>query len=148
MKKHASATLFILLLSACAEDGNKISAQIKAQFEANPPAPINLALVGPSSWERVCFLGPYTMNEHAEKILGFKWDATGKTSIGGNDGINVLVFVQGNEVIAYAEHPRNKGDFSKTEPRCLTRGLAVLDRQVDPSGWVYLVSRRQNTTIR
>ena len=88
--------------------------------------PLNLALVGPTSWERVCVFGPYTTNEHAEKVLGFKWDATGKTSIGDNEGINVLVFARARQVIAYTEYPRNKIDFSKMVPRCLSRNQDTL----------------------
>lgn len=120
-----------LFLSACADRNNKINAQIEAQLHAKPLGPLNLALVGPSSWERVCILGPYTTNEHAEKVLGFKWDATGKTSIGDNEGISVLVFAQARQVIAYTEYPRNKGDFSKMAPRCLSRNQATLIQSRD-----------------
>ena len=105
-----------------------------------------MALVGPSAWERVCVLGPYTNNERTEKILGFKWDSEAKTSIGGNDGINVLAFVQGSQVIAYTEHPRSKGDFSKIEPKCLTRDQAIVVRQSGDDGWVFLVTNQQGNT--
>lgn len=137
--------VFLLsLVTACSGASSEISSQIEAQFNASATAPINLALVGPSTWERVCVLGPYTMNERAEKLLGFKWDATGKTSIGSNDGINVLVFVQGSEVIAYTEYPRNKGDFLHLFPRCLPRERATVVRETDLDprnyGWVYLVT--------
>ncbi|TCV85112.1 hypothetical protein [Sulfurirhabdus autotrophica] len=138
-----STTVTFLFISACADSNNGISEQIQTQFNASSTGPINLALVGPSSWERVCVLGPYTMNDHAEKILGFKWDATGKTSIGSNDGIYVLTFVKGNEVIAYTEHPRNKGDFMKMKPRCLNREQANLVRQSDNDGCVFLVTNQQ-----
>jgi hypothetical protein len=110
-----SATL-LLLVSSCAGNSNEISAQIESQFKASSTAPVNLALVGPTSWEQVCVLGPYTNNDGAEKVLGFKWDAAGKTSITGSDGVNVLAFVRNHEVIAFTEHPRNIGDFSKLEP--------------------------------
>ncbi len=132
--------IFFFLVSACADNSNEISAQIEAQFKDNSTAPVNLALVGPSSWERVCVLGPYTNNERAKHVLGFEWDARGKTSIAGNDGINVLVFVKDNEVIAYTEHPRNQGDFSKLKPRCLAREHATVVRRPDRDGWVFLVA--------
>lgn len=136
----------LFLVSACADSRNEISAQIEAQFNASQTTPVNLALVGPATWERVCVLGPYTNNERTEKTLGFKWDSEAHTSIGSNDGINVLVFTEGNQVIAYAEHPRNKGDFSKLEPRCLVRDQATVIRQLGSDGWGYLVTKQQGIT--
>ncbi len=121
----------VLFLSACADRNHEINEQIQTQLQAKPMGPLDLALAGPSSWERVCVLGPYTTNEHAEKVLGFKWDATGKTSIGSNDSINVLVFAKGHQVIAYTEYPRNKEDFSKMTPHCLTRNQASLIQSRD-----------------
>jgi hypothetical protein len=132
--------LSLLALCSCTRGGGDISSQIEAQFKAGPTAPVNLALVGPSSWERFCVLGPYTNNERAEQVLGFKWDAEAKTSIALNDGINVLVFVQGQKVIEYVEHPRNQGDFSQLQPRCLSRAHAVVVRKETGTGWVVLVS--------
>jgi hypothetical protein len=144
MKTHAPLLFLASLLSACSGINEEISAQLQAQFDASSTAPINLDLVGPSSWERVCVLKPYISNEQAEKVLGFKWNATGKTSIGGNDGINVLVFVKGSEVIAYTEYRRNKGDFLHLYPLCLQRDRAIVVRQIDPDprnkGWVNLVA--------
>ena len=130
---------FSLLCGACSS-GSDISGQIESQFKASEAAPINLALVVPASWERVCVLGPYTDNLRTEQVLGFKWDSEAKTSIAASDGINVLVFVQGKEVVAYSEHPRSKGDFSQLQPRCLPRSLATVTRKVGSGGWVYLVA--------
>ncbi|MGZ8152431.1 MAG: hypothetical protein ACXW0Q_06170, partial [Methylovulum sp.] len=118
---------------------------IQSQFEASQTASVNLALVGPSSWDRVCVLGPYTTNERTEHLLGFKWDSEAETSIAENDGINVLVFVQGREVVAYTEHPRNKGDFSKLQPQCLDRAQSIVVRDQGPDGWIFLVSRLDKT---
>ena len=77
--------------------------------------------------------------DSAEQRLGFKWDANGKSSIGTNDGINLLVFVKGQEVVPYAEHPRHKGDFLNLDPRCLSRSKAQLLRRSGPGGRVQLV---------
>jgi len=122
----------------------EISAQIEEQVKASTTVPVDLALVGPSSWERVCVLAPYTNNERAEQIIGFKWNAEGKTAITSSDGINVLVFVKDHEVIAYTEHHRNKGDFSKLEPQCLARGQATLVRQPDSGGKIFLITNQQS----
>lgn len=130
---------YSLLCGACSSGGN-ISGQIELQFKASEAAPINLALVGPASWERVCVLTPYTDNNRTEQVLGFEWNSEAKTSIAGSDGINVLVFVQGKEVVAYAEHSRSKGDFSQLQPQCLPRRLATVKRRVGSGGRVLLVA--------
>lgn len=138
--KPTSLLLPLILLFGCSTGSSSISAQITAQFEASKTAPIDLSVAGPASWERVCVLSPYTTNKTAEQVLGFRWDAESKTSIAGSDGINVLVFVQNQQVVAYAEHPRNKGDFSKLQPRCLPRSQATVKRELGSGGWVYLVA--------
>lgn len=138
--KRSSLLLLLMLLLGCSSTSSPISEQITVQFEASKTAPIDLSVVGPASWERVCILSPYTTNQTAEQILGFRWDAESKTSIAGSDGINVLVFVQNQQVVAYAEHPRNKGDLSKLQPRCLPRSQATVKRELGAGGWVYLVA--------
>jgi hypothetical protein len=138
-----TSTILLIFVTACSHESNEISAQIESQFKVSSTAPINLALVGPSSWELVCVLGPYTNNEGAEKVLGFKWDAEGKTSIAGSDGVNVLAFIKNHDVIAFTEHPRNIGDFSKLDSQCLARAQATLVRESGSDNWVYLVTSEQ-----
>ncbi|MBC7938682.1 MAG: hypothetical protein H7Z19_02785 [Chitinophagaceae bacterium] len=117
-----------------------ISAKLSEQFDASGSAAVNMAKLGPSTWTKFCVLGPYTTNDTAEIILGFKWDVEHRSSIGTNDGINLLVFVKDQEVLAHAEHRRDKGDFLKLQPRCLARAKATLVRQANPGGWVQLVA--------
>ena len=142
MRKHTFILATLLVLSACSRLDRDISSRIEAEFNANATAPINLALIAPSAWDRVCVLPPYTLNKQTTSILGFEWDSESKTSIGGSDGINVLVFIRNSEVVAYTEHRRDKGDFSKMRPRCLNRDQAIVFRHIGPeprnTGWVYL----------
>jgi hypothetical protein len=132
--------LAALVLVACTGRNSEISTQLTQQF-VKGVEPINLSQLGPPSWQKMCVLPPYTANSHAEQILGFKWDAEGKTSIASSDRINVLVFVRGEEVIAYAEHPRNRGDLSQLKPSCLARASAKVVRRAGSDGWVYLVAQ-------
>ena len=148
MKPRTSMLPVALILVACSPGDGSISAQITEKFEAGGSAPINLTQVGPPSWERVCVLGPYTTNEAAEQVLGFKWDVQSKSSIGSSDGINLLVFLKNQEVSAYTEHRRDKGDFLELKPRCIGRNQASLLSRVEASGWVQLVSQwRPNPSI-
>ena len=140
LMKPAWLLLPLMSLVGCSGDNASISAQISAQFEASRTAPIDLSVVGPASWDRVCVLPPYATNQTAEKVLGFRWDAESKTSIAGSDGITVLVFVESQQVVAYAEHPRHLGDFSKLKPPCLPRSRATAKRELGSGGWVYLVA--------
>ena len=140
--QNSSLILPLMLMFGCSSGNPAISEQITAQFDANRNTSIDLSVVGPASWERVCVLPPYTTNQTAERVLGFKWDAETKTSIAESDGVNVLVFVQNQQVVAYAEHPRSKGDFSKLQPRCLPRSESKVTRESGADGWVFLVARK------
>lgn len=80
-------------------------------------------------------LTPYNTNEIAHQVLGFEWDAEKYTSIAGSDHVNVLVFIKDDEVLAYSEHPRNKGDFYRVKPRCIARENAIFSR--DTGNWAY-----------
>lgn len=142
LMKKSSLILLLTLMFGCSSSNSVISEQITAQFDASKTTSIDLSVVGPASWERVCVLSPYTTDQTAEQVLGFKWDAESKTSIAGSDGINVLVFVQNQQVVAYTEHPRNKGDFSKLQPRCLPRSQSAVERESGTDGWVFLVATK------
>jgi hypothetical protein len=101
----------VFLIAACSSESSRISSEIASQFDASSNGAIDIRRVGPSDWERICVLTPYNTNEIAHRVLGFEWDAERYTSIAGSDGVNVLVFIKDDEVLAYSEHPRNKGDF-------------------------------------
>ena len=122
--------------------GNDISHQLAAQVRSAGAAPIDLARLGPPGWDRVCVLSPYADNEEARRVLGFRWDVEGNSSLVMNDGIAVLVFVAGDRVLAHAEHPRSQGDLVGLEPRCLPRENARLVRTQAPGGWVTLAVER------
>lgn len=133
-----------LLLSGCTNGDSSISAQLEALLQAGTETRVDLAQIGPASWERLCVLTPYTTNARAEQLLGFAWDAERNTSIARSDGINVLVFTQGQEVVAYTEHSRRKGDFSKMQPACLLRTQAIVVREQTSSGWVFLMGSQSD----
>jgi hypothetical protein len=128
-----------LVLASCTNQ--RISDEVTALFDDRHSATVDLSRVGPPGWDRVCVLGPYTTNRSAQQTLGFAWDAERSSSIATNDAVNLLVFVKRREVLAWAEHRRDKGDFLELAPRCLSRDRAVLVRQHRPAGHVQLVVR-------
>ena len=137
--------LFSLTCGSCSDSTSPkidISPQINKQLQTNPKQPIDLALLGPDSWQKVCVLTPYIGKERASKILGFQWQNLDETSIANYDHETLLAFVEEQEVVAFAEYPRSQGDFSKLEPPCLTRADAKVIREPNPKkpeGIVFLV---------
>ncbi len=139
--------LAVLLISCSNRDDvqNPISQGIIDQLNADSAAPVDLSQLGPESWQQVCILGPYTDNQVTAKVLGFEWDSESKTSIADRDGINVLVFIRDQEVLAFTEHSRDKGDFVKVVAQCFERDQAKLTREVGQDGWIYLVAPPADT---
>ena len=127
------------LLCAC-NGSPSISEQIEDRVSADD-AHLDLAAVGPKDWDRMCVLGPYTNNERAQEILGFRWDSEARTSISSSDAINVLVFIRGDEIVAYDDVMRSKADFADLDPPCLRRSSAVLVRKSEGPGWPSFVAQ-------
>jgi hypothetical protein len=127
------------LLCAC-NGSPSVSEQIEGRLSSED-ARLDLTTVGPKDWERVCVLGPYTNNQRAEEILEFHWDSEAQTSISSSDVINVLVFIRGNDVVAYDDVLRSKADFADLDPPCLPRSSAVLVRKSGGSGWPSFVAQ-------
>jgi hypothetical protein len=86
------------------------SQRVAAQVEADP-AVLDFDQFGPSDWEQVFFFHPYTPHESVHQALGFHWDEVERTSIEGNKGVVLVVFVRGGRVVGWFEHPRNRGDL-------------------------------------
>ncbi len=99
-----------------------------------------MSKVGGADWERICFFGPYSHNAIAEKSLGFQWDIEEKTSIASSETVNVLVFVKGQTVVIFTEHPRNLGDFAELSDQCFDRTEAVFVRNKErKDNWISFV---------
>jgi hypothetical protein len=78
---------------------------------------VDIAQIGPSGWERVYLFAPYTPTEGIYQALGFRWPEVERSSIRSNDGVNLVVFVRGGEVVGWFEHPRNRGDIAEDVAR-------------------------------
>jgi hypothetical protein len=127
--------LLALLLFGCQEKTNSLE-QLKIinEITAQAPKPIDLKDIANDKWTRVCFFGPYTMN--SSDVLGFDWDVTKKTAVGGDDTINVIVFATEKQVAEYVVIPRGKIDFWKLSGQCFLRHDAKFI--YDGSVWSYL----------
>lgn len=135
--KKTITILCLFLLSSCSFGISQTSKEIETQLKNNNWERIDLAKVGGSFWRRVCVFGPYSDNNKAEQTLGFKWDLEKKTSVFSSDGVSVLAFVEGKDVVAYIEHPRNLGDFAKLSGQCFDRANATLVRdKTSKDNWI------------
>ncbi|TDK20345.1 hypothetical protein E2F46_16220 [Luteimonas aestuarii] len=111
-------------LAACSQS----SAGISHYFHATGRMSVDLAQAAPSEWDRVCVIGPYMADRHAEEIIGFAWPVERRTSIDRNDGITLLLFIHRNRVVQHVEHPRRQGDFAGLAGRCFNRDEAKFKR--------------------
>lgn len=127
---------FALLILATCVGCTNYSAEISNQFKSTGRESIDLVKAVPSQWDRVCVLGPYMGNAQAEETLGFAWPVESRTRIEDNDGISLLMFVRGNSVVEYIEHPRNEGDFAELDGLCFKPTEAKF-RRVEglPDNW-------------
>jgi hypothetical protein len=125
------AMIYILLMvAACSGQDHSISEKIKSQVQASYTASLDLTLVGPADWERLCIFGPYTTNDLVEADLGFKWNADAESAVSVSDGINLIVFTRGKKVVAFVDHKRRDGDFESDNKRCTSRAAPRLARSV------------------
>lgn len=106
MKNIISIFLASLLLS-CSSPDNDLVTSIENELLLSNGKSINLAKVTDFKWERVCVINPYSMQEHQDRMLGFKTPLLAT----GNDGVSTLTFIKNNKVLSYINQPRNKGDF-------------------------------------
>jgi hypothetical protein len=120
---RAIGVLCLLLIVSCGQSSS-LSDAITRHFNSTNGRAVSLSAAVPSEWERVCILGPYSNNATTKLTLGFEWDAKKKTSIQTNDGISLLLFVEGTSVVRYTEHSRANGDFSNLAGRCFKREVA------------------------
>ena len=135
MNRRFSALLGLaVLLASCSSQDRGISDRIRTQIRASKTGPLDLGPVGPQGWERVCIFGPYSTKKEVEQDLGFKWDFDSKSSASVDDGINLIVFVRGNEVLGHVDHPRRDGDFDSDKTPCTVRTRAVLPRGARSDG--------------
>ena len=135
MKHRRLLVAALLLLVACGADHT--SKAIQQQLEVDRLVDLNTA--APSTWDRVCILGPYSDNQAAAETLGFTWPVESRSNIGESDGISLLLFVHDNEVVTTVEHLRSHGDFSNLSGRCFPRDQAQFIQQDRPdSSWPWL----------
>jgi len=93
---------------------------------------VNLADVLTDPWDRVCIFGPYSDQKAVHLTLGFDWPELSKSVIEANDGIALLLFLKGSNVLEWVEHPRRDGDFTNLSRQCFFREQAIFEHLTNP----------------
>ncbi len=114
----AAMAACIVMMQGCRDRGEAIYERAVSTGE------VDLAAVVPGSWEKVCVLGPYSQSRDTERILGFHVFLDAISSIGHDDGINLLIFVRQGKLHDRREHERRFGDFAPLAGHCFGRDHA------------------------
>jgi hypothetical protein len=139
MTARRFAPMVFFFLAACSDADTFINAQLSRLVANSKDSTIDLSGIGPRGWERLCFIEPYATNQITKQVLGFDWDSERKSTIGRDDGMFLLVFTSGKRVLAFAEYPRDRGDFARRSVSCVSPADAHFRKEVDSKGWIFLV---------
>jgi hypothetical protein len=115
------------------------SQAVQAQVEGDPAGVVDFTQIGPSDWDRVYFFHPYTTPEYIHQSLGFQWPDADRSRIATGKGVNLVVFVRGERVVGWFDHPRNRGDLIELATAGFTRDQAKFRVVRDQEGRAVLV---------
>jgi len=124
--------LMVFFEMGCDGQTSTISEELTRHFQASGRSFVSLAEVLPSPWEKVCILGPYSDGKAVNMTVGFDWSDWSQSSIETNDGVALLLFLNGNTVLEWVEHPRRDGDFTNLSRQCFTREKATFVHLTNP----------------
>lgn len=111
--------------------------------QVNASQVLDLSILGPASWTRVCIFSPYTPAYAIEKELGFKLRPKLFADPDVAESENLLVFVHGTKVDTIVEHSTSKGYFSIKGSRCFERHQAKFIKRVGADKRIHLDSNSE-----
>ena len=128
MNKCLTVILVILLISC-----SKVGEAPERTFDHSKEF-VDLSIEIRGNWKQVCIITPYSNNQSAEDLIGFKFDIETKSKIHTLDGITLLVATDGNKVFEYFEVPRNNLDFSSLKSSCYSKDDSKF-KIIKRNGW-------------
>jgi hypothetical protein len=118
---------------------NSVSLALLEQVRQGPGAVVDFAQIAPFAWDRLYIFGPYTPPEEIDACLGFHWSEYWRTSIRGNKGHNLVMFVREGRVVHWFEHPRNCGELEElADPKGYARAEAKFEVYTGSDGRIAL----------
>jgi len=129
MNKYIIVALCLLSISC-----SKYNEALSKTFDVSSGT-VDLSKQLQGNWDKVCLLTPYSNNESAENILGFKFNVEEKSNIFVSDSITLVVAVKGNEVLKYFEVPRSNIDLASIDASCYTKDNAKFKIKNSNNSW-------------
>ncbi|MBM7703792.1 hypothetical protein [Metabacillus iocasae] len=94
-----------------AELQQMLISKIEEQQLVNNEIKVNFEELFDFKWDKVYVFTPYTSIKEVNNQLGFTWLGAKSTGIDRRDDVNLIVFVENNQVAQYIELPRSYGDI-------------------------------------
>lgn len=124
MKKVIIFILLLILLVGCNQRNGDLEDSINSVVEDESKGEINVNSHTDFNWDKAFLFTPYSTAESIEEQLGTKFKE--KSNINMRDDIYLLVFLNEDEVVQYAEIKRQGSDFSIEETEYLTSSEDVI----------------------
>jgi uncharacterized protein YxeA len=121
LKKFSIFLFVLLLLAGCSQKvyrNTDLEGSIQSMVKDESKSEINLVSLTKFDWDKAFLITPYSTPEGIKKQLGV--DFKDPSNIDFRDDIYLLVFLNGDKVVQYAEVKRSQSDFSIGDKEFLT----------------------------
>lgn len=129
MKKITIIIFSLLLLVGCSQSSvqqnRELEESIHSIVEDKNISEININSLTNFDWDKAFLFAPYTTQKSIDEQLGIDFKDPSKIDI--RDDIYLLVFLNDNKVVHYAEINRQQSDFSVGEKEYLTPSNASIN---------------------
>lgn len=127
MKKLTVLIFSLLLLVGCNQNGVRHNTELEESIHSvvkdESKSEINIKSLANFNWDKALLFAPYTTQEVMDEQLA---DFKDPSNIDFRDDIYLLVFLNDDKVVQYAEINRQQSDFSIGEKKFLTPSNASI----------------------
>ncbi|MBH0158337.1 hypothetical protein IHV10_18295 [Fictibacillus sp. 5RED26] len=118
--------LILLLLTGCSRvtHNTDLENSIQSIVKDKNKSQINIDSLANFEWDKGYLFPPYTAEESMEKQMGVNFKD--RSNIYSRDDIYLLVFLNNEKVVQYAEIKRNQSDFSIDATEYITPAKALI----------------------
>lgn len=124
MKKWSMLIFSLLLLTGCSQHNTSLEKAVGTIVEEEKKNEINIEELADFEWDKGFLFAPYTPQKTIEEQLGVEFKDP--SNLSSREDIYLLVFMNNDEVVQYAEIKRQKASFSIGEKSYLTPSNASI----------------------
>lgn len=136
------AALTFLQASGVPTADGALSDRFAAAAQAPEGSVMRVADLTDYGWDRMHVFGPYSTPQDIYAELGVDWSSSAIDAIQDNDGVTLVVFVEGDAVVGHVLHSRRHGDLAELdEAGPFTPDTAVFEVRVEDQGEPWRVFR-------